>query len=70
MAASQSDAVLRLLICSACGEQMRLKSCKPGETFPDVRHYTFVCDCGVTTKYIVLFSASFRESNARLKGSG
>jgi hypothetical protein len=50
--ASQSYAVPGSLVCSSCGKHMRLKGSELCETFPNVRHFTFVCDCGVTTRYI------------------
>lgn len=54
---SQSDAVplIRSRVCPACAQQMRLESSRPSETYANVRHFIFVCDCGVTTDRSLLF---------------
>jgi hypothetical protein len=40
---------MELPVCPTCAKQMRLKGFRPSETYPVVRHFVFVCDCGVVT---------------------
>jgi hypothetical protein len=46
---------------------MRLESSRPSETFTHIRHFIFVCDCGVTTDQIIAVPASDRSLGTTLR---